>query len=83
MGVDINQYRAAIGTYVRNGPFKIRRKYANSCNEKMLFSFKMIKFLLLICLGFTLVLAEPNNTEKREDKHLTCIAGKHKLLSAI
>ena len=83
MGVDINQYRAAIGTYVRNGQLKIRRKYENSCNEKMSFSFKMIKFLLLISLGFKLVLAEPNNTEKRQEKHSICIAGKHKLLSAI
>ena len=34
MGVDINAYRAAIGTFSRNGPIKLSRSYEKICKTK-------------------------------------------------
>ena len=83
MGVDINQYRAAIGTFVRNGQFKLTGKYEKSRKTKSGNYFKWVKFLLLFCLSFTLAVAEANNTKQREPNRAICIAGKHNLVSAI
>ena len=81
MGVDINQYRAAIGTFAGNGPCKISRKYEKSLKRKSEHCFKWIKFLLLLCMSFTLAVAEANNIKQRERNSSVCIAGKHNLLS--
>ena len=81
MGIDINQYRAAIGTFSRNGPFKLIFKTEKSRKNKGGNYFKWVKFFLLFCLSFMLAVAEVNNIKIQKPESI-CIAGKHNLMSA-
>ena len=79
MGVDINQYIAAIETFLRSGPYKSIRKYEKECkNEKYAFQ-KWFKFLVLISVGFAFSLTELNNSGTLS----ICIKDKHNLSSVL
>ena len=87
MGVDINQYRAAIGSFFRNGPHKhkILRKCETLNETRSNCLVKVIKFVLLTFLFCALAVAEPNNYKTlngRSESHSICVTGKQSLLSA-
>ena len=82
MGVDINQYRAAIGSFSRNGPFKLPRIFEKNCKSKNNYIMKWIKFFVIFSLGYILLSSELNNLDHQEVARSTCIAKKRQLLSA-
>ena len=82
MGVDINQYRATIGTFVGNGSNKKSGKYEKFNETRRKSVWKLVKFLLLFFVACTLALAEVNKTVKQESVYSACIAEKHNLVSA-
>ena len=62
MGVDIQQHRAAIGSFIQKGYFSCKqmRKHQNFKPRSNKMFFNIIKLLLITCITF-LALAEPNN----------------------
>ena len=81
MGVDINAYRAAIGTFSRNGPIKLSRSYEKICKTKKNTSMKWMKILLFVCLGLFFASTEQIPLKQGDTGYSTCIAEKHNLLS--
>ena len=79
MGVDIGQYRAAIGSFIQKGYFSHKnvRKQENFKSGKNKNWFKFIKVILVMCISF-LAVAEPNNNLNKYSEPIS-VAERHSL----